>query len=118
MTMPTLRDHLRLLLAATLLTGTALAANAQTAAPDFFLGTAIAASEGRRTIEIGPGTRWVNVLQYESVRFVVGGQSFGWRFDGPGSRGMDLQSIAPAGLVTRSIRVYVQHVPEFAPRPF
>jgi hypothetical protein len=59
-----------------------------------------------RVIRVTPSTRWVNVNENETVRFVVGDQSFAWQFNG--SRGVfHLADIAPAGLVPPSINVYV-----------
>ncbi len=103
---------------AALLLGIAVAMPLHAAEPDFWLGTSIDATQGRRTIEIGPDTRWVNVTHRESVRFVINGQSFGWRFDGPGARAVDLQRIAPAGLLNRPLTVYVAHLGEYSPVPF
>ncbi len=100
--MPLRHLSLSCLLAATFL----LPAHAQSA-PDFFLGTSIEASEGTRTITITPETRWVNVRLRESVRFVIGNTTFGWRFDGAGARAVDLQRIAPPGSSVPPIKVYI-----------
>ena len=80
------------------------ASHAQSA--DFRLGTAIEASQAERSITIGADTRWANVQQGESVRFVSGQASFGWRFDGPRSA-VDLMQVAPAGFIDRPFTVYV-----------
>jgi len=84
--------------------------------PDFFRGTAAEASQATRTVTITPQTRWVNVEWREAVLFDVGGTRFAWRFDGPGARAVDLQQIAPAGLITRPIMVYVSTQNEYSRR--
>ncbi len=75
-------------------------------AADFRLGTAIEATQAERSITIGTDTRWANVKQGESIRFVSGQASFGWRFDGSRSA-VDLMQVAPAGFVDRPVMVYV-----------
>ena len=70
-------------------------------------GSSISASAGHRTIVIGPDTRWVNVQHGEEIRFVAGTSEFGWRFDGPGARSLDLQQIAPAGVLSRPVTAYI-----------
>ena len=58
-----------------------------------------------KVVTIGAGTRWVTVLQNESVRFVVGNTTFAWRFpiDHPA---VNLKDIAPAGAIDRDLYVY------------
>ena len=70
-------------------------------------GSAVPVAQAQRSIAINPDTRWVNVAQGETIRFVAGGAEFGWRFDGPGARAFDLQQIAPSGALSRPITVYV-----------
>jgi len=84
--------------------------------PGFLLGSAVEASQATRTIAITPETRWVNVRLREAVVFDVGGRSFAWRFDGPGARAVDLQQIAPAGLVTRRIMAYIDTSGDYSRR--
>lgn len=86
------------------LAGAAAAFGGET--PAYLLGSSVPASESERRIEIGPNTRWANVKQGESILFVVGAQSFGWRFDGP-PRSFDLMRVAPAGVLNRPLTVYV-----------
>ena len=63
---------------------------------------------GQRTITIDTGTRWVNVTSGETVRFIVGARSFTWNFQtGVTINKFDLTRIAPAGLLTQAITVYV-----------
>jgi hypothetical protein len=73
---------------------------------DFRFGTAIEATQAERSITIGPDTRWANVKHGESIRFVSGQQSFGWKFDGTRSA-VDLTRVAPAGFLDRPFMVYV-----------
>jgi hypothetical protein len=70
-----------------------------------------------RQIEVGPNTRWANVVKNETVKFVVtngdGSQdSFIWRFDTLGTPAIDLRSLAPSSLSgTPAIKVYVSKDP-------
>jgi hypothetical protein len=98
-------------LAAWSLTGAAWAFGGET--PLYLLGTPVPDTTVERRIDIGPETRWANVRQGESVLFVVGAQSFGWRFDGP-PRSFNLQRVAPAGVLGRPLTVYV--TPKVDPR--
>lgn len=60
-----------------------------------------------RTIVIEPGTKWVNVNRNETVRFLAGDKSFTWRFDTLNQSVVELDKIAPAGLIDRPIKAYV-----------
>lgn len=80
------------------------AGHAQSA--DLRLGTAIEATQAERSITIVADTRWANVKQGESIRFVSGSNTFGWKFDGTRSA-IDLMKVAPAGFVDRALLVYV-----------
>lgn len=86
------------------LAGAALAVGGDT--PAYLLGSAVPDGVVERRIEINADTRWANVKQGESVLFVVGAQSFGWKFDGL-PRSFDLQRIAPPGVLGRPLTVYV-----------
>ena len=63
-----------------------------------------------REVRIDAKTRWVNVTQDETIRFVLSGPGgervFAWRFETQ-HFAMDLGRIAPAGTIDRVIRVYV-----------
>jgi len=83
-----------------------LSATAQNA-PDLFRGGPANVAQAQRTIVIDPNTRWVNVTQGETIRFVAGGSEFAWRFDGRGSRSFDLQQAAPAGALQRPVMVHI-----------
>jgi heavy-metal resistance protein CzcE len=59
-----------------------------------------------QVVKVDGSTRWVNVLQNESVRFVVGSTTFAWRF--PVDRAaVNLKDIAPSGVIDRDLYVYV-----------
>ena len=59
-----------------------------------------------QVVKIDGSTRWVNVLQNETVRFVVGSTTFAWRF--PVDRAaVNLKDIAPSGAIDRDLYVYV-----------
>lgn len=63
-----------------------------------------------RVVRIDAKTRWVNVTQDETIKFVLNGPAgervFAWRFDTQ-ELAVDLGRIAPAGTIDRLIRVYV-----------
>jgi hypothetical protein len=60
-----------------------------------------------RTIAIDDKTKWINVTEGETVRFLVGGKSFAWIFDSY-DQGKDLKQIAPKGMLgDRPVKVYV-----------
>ncbi len=75
-------------------------------AAGFWFGSAIPAEQAERSITITPDTRWANVKQGESIRFVSGANVFGWKFDGSLSA-IDLAKLAPAGFIARPFMVYV-----------
>ena len=77
----------------------------------FLLGSLVPPAHSQRTITINADTKWVNVTQGEEVRFVAGATDFAWKFDGPGARSFDLQQVAPAGALPRSITVYIAATP-------
>jgi hypothetical protein len=52
-------------------------------------------------------THAVDVQYGETVKFVNGGQSFTWTFDGADARGLELSQIAPSDVDTRMAKVYV-----------
>lgn len=86
---------------------TALVVGAQDRA-QWELGTQVPASQGQRTIDLNAQTRWVNVNQDEVIRFVVGSAEFGWRFDGTLLRPFDLQVVAPPGVLSKPVLVYIR----------
>jgi hypothetical protein len=65
-----------------------------------------------RTIVIDGNSKWINVTGGKTVRFVAGDQSFDWMFDTfLSSPVFDLGDIAPAGMIDRSLTVYVSPDP-------
>jgi hypothetical protein len=65
-----------------------------------------------RIIVIDGSSKWVNVTGGKTVRFVAGDQSFDWLFDTfLSSPVFDLREIAPAGMIDRSVTVYVSPDP-------
>jgi hypothetical protein len=76
--------------------------------PRDLLGAPAADAPGLQTVTITPATRWVNVTGGDTVRFVAGPRSFAWSFQvGVTVTKFDLNQIAPPGMLTRPIAVYV-----------
>jgi len=72
------------------------------------LGTAVHEDRVDREIRLSASTMAVNVTRGETVRFLVNGKSFSWRFDTLGTPVFELRRIAPAGVLgDRAIRAYV-----------
>lgn len=70
------------------------------------LGAPAPVSAATRTVVIAPGTRYVNVIGGETIRFVVGDKSFGWAFDGT-YPSFDLNQVAPAAMLDHKVTAYV-----------
>lgn len=69
---------------------------------------AIVTALAERTIDVGSGTKWVNVNHGEVIRFVSNGREFTWYFDGVSQpQPFDMAEIAPAGFVDHGVKVYV-----------
>jgi hypothetical protein len=65
------------------------------------------ASSVNRTIVVDSRTKWVNVTQGETVKFVINGREIVFAFDGqPGT--FDLRQIVPAETLDHSVMVYVE----------
>lgn len=62
---------------------------------------------GTRTIEITPDTHYVNVVNGDVVRFVDGGKTFAWDFNGFCGYQFDLARVAPQGMLDHSVIAYV-----------
>lgn len=92
-------------LAATLMLTAAAAA--QAAEPPSVYGTP-APDADARTVVLEDGTRYVNVNDGETVRFVHGDKSFSWTFDTP-ERGavVALDALAPRDVDVHGVTVYV-----------
>lgn len=87
------------------LSAASLTTNAKITEADL-LGNAAQPSTAQRTIVIDNKTKWITVKHDEVVRFLSNGQEFAWTFKGMSSS-FDLNKIAPAGVLDRSLRVYV-----------
>lgn len=110
--MKTLRTHLVSLAAAGAFAVTVPAfANHPGVSPN--LGTPVHGESTNRTITLDANTKWVNVTGGETIRFIVDGKSFFWRFDTYNTNPVvELDKIAPAGMLgDRSIKVYVSPDP-------
>jgi hypothetical protein len=76
--------------------------------PASLTGDVVPTDEASTTIAIGPATRYVNVMHGDAVKFVVNGRTFAFRFDGaPSAQAIDLQTVAPAGLLDHRVIAYV-----------
>ncbi len=106
-----------LAVAAVLATSAIYFSGANAATPDLkgWNGTPVAEGRVDRVVDVGPGTRFVNVDENQIVRFVVHesdgrNASFLWQFNGARSV-IPLAAIAPDGAVTRPVNVYVGQDP-------
>lgn len=71
-------------------------------------GMAASGSYADSTIEIGEATRYVNVTNGQTVRFVIGAQSFSYTFNALANvTALQLSEIAPAGLAVPDVRIYL-----------
>jgi len=106
------------------LAGAALAMNAQAdtvntygayggaASAGNVYGSAASAAAAQRQIDVSASTKWINVVNGETVRFNVDGQSFVWNFGTlRGETSFDLSAIAPKNLQVPMVRVYVASNP-------
>lgn len=65
-------------------------------------------AQAERVVEIRPGARWANVVNGQTVKFVVDGKSFNWHvWTMPNVNAFDLDKIAPPEVKTAGIKVYV-----------
>jgi hypothetical protein len=100
---------------ATVMGATTLAASAGSPAqPVNFRGSAAApAAPTDRSIVVSDATRHVNVVGGSTVHFVIGDRSFNWFFENGivSVAPFDLAQIAPAGLLTHPVMVYVSDNP-------
>ena len=84
------------------------AVSAQAAESTALMGTMVDASQATRTITISPSTKYVNVKEDDTVRFVVNDKAFGYRFDGVNQGGsIDLQQVAPQGMLDHTVTAYI-----------
>lgn len=76
------------------------------------LGSPAQATAATHTVAIQSGIKNVKVNQGDVVTFEVAGQAFTWQFDTLRPSGsFDLAEIAPHGLDTQGVRVYVASNP-------
>ena len=79
--------------------------------------TAVVGWTPDRVIRVTDRTRYINVMRFETVRFLIGDaqgreQSFDWRFDQFERRVFPLSDIAPSGMLgNRAVQVYIQRDP-------
>lgn len=87
---------------------TAIAANAQPTGQGADYGQTAPEQAAERTVEVTAGTRYVNVVNGQTVKFKVGDGSFAWHVSTyPNVGAFDLASIAPAGMSVPNVQVYV-----------
>ena len=78
------------------------------------IGEPVSAAAVDRTIDIGSGTRWVDVTQGEIVKFVSNGREFTIAFDGV-AENADLRTLAPQGALDHEVDVDVSQNPSDLP---
>jgi hypothetical protein len=59
-----------------------------------------------RTIAVNDNTKWVNVTQGETIKFVINGREYTWAFDGIAAS-FDLSQIIPDSNLPKKVAVYV-----------
>ena len=69
-----------------------------------------APEDADKTVFIKPSTKFVNVIEHETVLFKVGEKQFALKFDGVHET-YDLAVLAPAGVVDHKVKVYVARDP-------
>jgi hypothetical protein len=71
-------------------------------------GTIVSASVADREVAISASTRYVNVVDGQTIRFDVDGQVFTFAFHTwPGDQSVDLALIAPKDMAVPHVRVYI-----------
>jgi hypothetical protein len=68
-------------------------------------------SSATRTITITPATKYVNVVEGETVQFVAGNKAFAWDFSNPNIWAVKLNRVAPAGALDHEVIAYVGRNP-------
>ncbi|MDP3843637.1 MAG: CzcE family metal-binding protein [Oxalobacteraceae bacterium] len=85
-----------------------------TSVPMALLGSPAPATVSARTIVIDADTKYVNVVGGDTVKFNAGDKSFAWSFDVPLTiTSLDLNRVAPAGVLDHPVKVYVQQNPRY-----
>jgi hypothetical protein len=68
----------------------------------------VTGAEGARNVAVGADTRYVNVVNGETVSFKVDGKTFTYAFNAWNSIGaVDLSAIAPKDVKVPQVRVYI-----------
>lgn len=70
-------------------------------------GNAVPVSGKQRTIELQPGTRYLNIEQGQTLKFIVQGKAFAWNFDTFGTPVFNLAEIAPKDVDVGNVKVYI-----------
>lgn len=104
----------------TTLLGLALAASAfglNAGAADInpkLYGNEASASGANRVVEITPATKYVNVIDGDTVKFKIEGREFTWTFDLYHQEGVvELSSILPKDMRAGDVKVYVASDPSY-----
>lgn len=80
--------------------------SAHAAPPSSLLGATVAPQAEARTIDLNAGKNYINVTHGDVINFSSNGQTFAVKFDGV-RQSFDLNALAPAGALNRTVRVYV-----------
>ena len=91
------------------LSSAANAAGATGANADF--GVAVAANSYDRVINLKSDTKWINVVDGETIRFNFGDKAFSWHFSTFNEQSFDLSAIAPRDIDVKGVRVFVSRDP-------
>lgn len=101
-----------------LLAGTAIASTSAGAATfrgvsdDY--GQVVTTSAVDKVVQVDASTRWVNVTDGQTARFVIGDKSFTFNFaTWPGDQQVDLATIAPKDMIVPNVRVYIAANPRY-----
>jgi len=81
------------------------------------LGSPVPPAAATRVVNLSQGTRYVNVVAGDTIRFVIGSGEFAWSFDvSPIVQTFDLSQVAPQGVLGHELRVYVAPNPLYSER--
>ena len=80
---------------------------------DPLLGDRVTGNYADHVVEITPNMGSVNAKHFDTIRFVSNKQSFTWNFDGVSTlREIDLNKIAPPGMLDHTVRVFIETSPK------
>lgn len=74
-------------------------------------GSSHTGQQAERVVDVNTARHAVGVNYGETVKFVDGGKSFTWTFNGLGGRNVELQRIAPAGFAAHGLSISVDRDP-------